>query len=116
MFDWVAFSRKFPFGDLSIPQGEYEARVLQSLSELQGGQKAMLLDLLGLQWICFLEQLRTLHAMRVTPDLPGPIANAAARMRLSDKLRCRFGLTPRNLREDLFNIGQVNLLTKLSGA
>jgi len=92
MFDWIGFNRTFPFGDLSDGDRRYRARVLEEAGKLQGEEKAALLDLLDLQWRCFLEQARMLHERRLAPDLHITMVNAAGRLQANDELRAQLGL------------------------
>lgn len=111
-FEFSDFWKKFPFGDLSCRQGDYQLSVLQALSSLPQAQQRMLLDFLDLQWISFLEQLSMLDSGGLI-TVAGEMDNAAARMQINENIRFQLRLPSRNLRAALFKIPPGALLDKI---
>ena len=87
MFDWFEFRKRFPFGDLSIRQGDYQARVVEALNGMDAKQQVILLTLLDQQWQTFIIQMETLREEGLVPDLGGPLDDAYARLQMNDNLR-----------------------------
>lgn len=112
-FDWQSFWRCFPFGDLSLREKDYADSVETVLESISTLERAVLLDLLDLQWVAYVEQLSILASYSLSGDASGKAEFAFARLQINENLRSRFRIPPRRLRGALLNIPSGTLLDKI---
>lgn len=113
---WKDFSRIFPYGDIALLEGEYQALVENTLNSICGEEgRNLLIDLLDTQWIAFVEQQFLLAEICGKEGEPlyhnAPLA--MARIEINDNIRRANGLKKRNVRRLVFEV--LNDKTILDG-
>jgi len=107
-FSWARFRDFFPFGDISLREGNYQKLVLEILEQLgTPEQKEMLLDLLDTQNCVYLEQVWIQNEQHEDKDdLPFPIEAhfITAQMQINSNIRWDIGLKKKDLRSLMLNL------------
>ena len=93
---------------------EYDERVKNFLNKYPKSQHALIMDLLDLQWVAFVQQLWFIR------DETGFVQernhSAVARLQIDSNIRWERGLPPRNMAQEMHDIGYCDLLVILENA
>ena len=108
------FTKEFSYGFLGEREGEYVERVANFLNKYSEPQHALIMDLLDLQWVAFVQQLWFIR------DETGFVQernhSAVARLQIDSNIRWERGLPPRNMAQEMHDIGYCDLLVILENA
>ena len=113
-FDWALFRNYFPFGDISLREGNYEKLVTAALDALSHhDERSQLIALLDVQAAVFLEQMyvqnEALERLNIEPS--GVDAHiAAAWIQINSNLSHKYNLPRRDLRSIMLGLGQQDFL------
>ena len=113
-FDWALFREYFPFGDISLREGNYEKLVTAALDSLSHhDERSQLMALLDVQAAIFLEQTyvqnEAMEKMNIEPT--GMEAHfASAWIQINSNLSFKYKLPHRNLSSIMLELGQQDFL------
>jgi hypothetical protein len=113
-FDWALFREYFPFGDISLREGNYEKLVTAALDALSHhDERSQLIALLDVQAAVFLEQMyvqnEAMEKMNIEPT--GIEAHfASAWIQINFNLSFKYKLPHRNLSSIMLELGQQDFL------
>lgn len=113
-FDWALFRKYFPFGDISLREGNYEKLVTAALDALaHHDERSQLMALLDAQAAVFLEQTfvqnEAMQKMNIEPT--GIEAHfASAWIQINSNLSFKYKLPDRNLSSIMLELGQQDFL------
>jgi len=113
-FDWALFREYFPFGDISLREGNYEKLVTAALDALSHhDERSQLIALLDVQAAVFLEQMyvqnEAVEKMNIEPT--GIEAHfASAWIQINFNLSFKYKLPHRNLSSIMLELGQQDFL------
>ena len=113
-FDWALFREYFPFGDISLREGNYEKLVTAALDALSHhDERSQLIALLDVQAAVFLEQTyvqnEAMEKMNIEPT--GIEAHfASAWIQINFNLSFKYKLPHRNLSSIMLELGQQDFL------
>jgi hypothetical protein len=113
-FDWALFREYFPFGDISLREGNYEKLVTAALDALSHhDERSQLIALLDVQAAVFLEQMyvqnEAMEKMDIEPT--GIEAHfASAWIQINSNLSFKYKLPHRNLSSIMLELGQQDFL------
>jgi hypothetical protein len=115
-FDWALFREYFPFGDISLREGNYQklaTAALDALSEHE--ERIQLIALLDAQAAVFLEQAyvqtEALEKLNPNVDPDGLDAHfASAWIQINSNLSDDYDLPRRKLRSVMINLGKNETL------
>ena len=108
-FDWALFRKYFPFGDISLREGNYEKLVTAALDALSHqDERTQLMALLDAQAAVFLEktyvQNEVLEKMNIEPT--GIDAHfASAWIQINSNLSFEYKLSRRQMRSAMLELG-----------
>jgi len=113
-FDWALFREYFPFGDISLREGNYEKLVTAALDALSHhDERSQLMALLDAQAAVFLEQTYVQNeAMeKMNIELTGIDAHfASAWIQINSNLSFEYKLPRRQMRSAMLELGQQDFL------
>ena len=113
-FLWSKFRDYFPFGDISLREGNFQSLALKSLEQLEGNdQKELLLDMLDTQNCVFLEQVWLQNEQfQSEVDKPFPIHGnfISAQLQITSNIRCELNLKRRDPRGVMLKLSETELL------
>jgi hypothetical protein len=113
-FDWALFRDYFPFGDISLREGNYQRLVEAALDALSlSKEQAQLIAMLDAQAAVFWEQAfvqnEALEKLNIEPT--GVDAHiAAAWIQINSNLSFKYKLPHRNLSSIMLELGQQDFL------
>ena len=113
-FDWALFREYFPFGDISLREGNYEKLVTAALDALSlSEEQTQLIAMLDAQAAVFWEQAfvqnEALEKLNIEPT--GVDAHiAAAWIQINSNLSRQYKLPRRDLRSIMLELGQQDFL------
>ena len=108
-FRWDRFRDYFPFGDVSLREGNYQRLVQAALAELHvEDERQLLLDLLDAQGCVFTKQVWVANEMAEKAGAVKPFTIEAhfstAWLQINDNLRREHGLPARGARSAMLNL------------
>jgi hypothetical protein len=114
-FSWLAFQQYFPFGDLSLREGEHERLVCAVLDVLSTEyEKELFISLVDTQVCVYWEQIWIQDEMQERLGLKlkfeGENHFALARLQINGNIRRRYGLKRKYVREAIMEIGGDEML------
>jgi hypothetical protein len=114
-FSWLAFQQYFPFGDLSLREGEHERLVCAVLDILSTEyEKELFISLLDTQICVHWEQMLIQDEMHERLGLElkfeGENHFALARLQIGANIRRRYGLKRREVRGAMMELGSDEML------
>jgi hypothetical protein len=107
---------EFPYGFLAETEGDYVERATKFLKLLPAERRALLLDLIDLQWVALIQQLWFIADETGTDEDFGKMHFVLARMQINSRLRRQHGLGERNMRNALMRFANCDLLVLLETA
>ena len=113
-FEWALFREYFPFGAISLREGNYEKLVTAALDALSHhDERSQLMALLDAQAAVFLEQTfvqnEAMQKMNIEPT--GIEAHfASAWIQINSNLSFKYNLPDRNLSSIMLELGQQDFL------
>ena len=113
-FDWALFRNYFPFGDISLGEGNYQRLVEAALDAVSlSEEQAQLIAMLDAQAAVFWEQAfiqnEVLEKLNIEPT--GVDAHiAAAWIQINSNLSRQYKLPRRDLRSIMIELGQQDFL------
>ena len=116
-FNWSLFQSYFPFGDISLREGNYQKLVLASLESIQDfNDKVRLIALLDMQAAVFLEQIWVINEKIENEKEVDPIPShfALAWIQINSNLSQKFNLPRRDVRSLMLELERTeNLADRL---
>ena len=113
-FSWAKFRELFPFGDISIREGNYQKLVTKVLEQLgTSEQKELLLDMLDTQLCIFLEQVWIQNEQANDDEnKPFPVEGhvITAQLQINSNMRWELSLRKRDARGMMLNLSEDKLL------
>lgn len=114
-FSWHALRQYFPFGDLSLREGEHERLVCAVLDALPTEyEKELFISLLDTQICVYWEQMLIQDEMHERLGLElkfeGENHFALARLQIGANIRRRYGLKRREVRDAMMELGSDEML------
>jgi hypothetical protein len=108
-FRWERFREYFPFGDVSLREGNYERLVQAALAAVKdGNMQQLLLDMLDAQACVFTEQVWVANEMAEKAGETEPFTIEAhfstAWLQINDNLRFERSLQPRGARSVMLKL------------
>lgn len=118
-FNWKRFGDYFPFGDVTLREGNYQRLLEECLESLDSDAECIkLLDLLDTQGSVFLEQMWSINEMLDDEDAEiGMAAHfCAAWLQINSNLRNQHGLGNTSTRQMMMNLSKDDsLIARLNG-
>ena len=118
-FSWNRFRDYFPFGDISLREGNFQkllTRVLETLAT--DADKQILLDLVDTQNAVFLEQVWVQNEKADSPEDRSFDAFGhfiTAQLQITGNLRTTLNFSPRDIRRVMLNLGsEESLLNRIN--
>lgn len=112
-FSWEKLRDFFPFGDISLREGNYQKLVLAVLSHLESNKdKELLLDLLDTQNCVFLEQVWIQNEKCDGEKKPFPVHGhfITAQLQINSNIRWELGLERRDSRTMMLKLPESEKL------
>ena len=112
-FSWDVLREIFPFGDISLREGNYQKLVEKVLSLLNDkDDKELLLDLLDTQNCIFLEQVWIQNEKSYAEEKPFPVYGhfISAQLQINSNFRFQLGLRSRDARAVMLKLPETELL------
>jgi hypothetical protein len=112
-FTWEKFRELFPFGDISLREGNFQRLVLKVLDFIEGTkEKTLLLDLLDTQNCVFLEQVWIQGEKSAGEDKPFSVYGhfISAQLQITSNIRREQGLKKRDPRAVMLKLPESELL------
>ena len=112
-FSWGMLRDLFPFGDISLREGNYQKLVNKALSLLESNEdKELLLNLLDTQNCVFLEQIWIQNEKSAGDEKPFPVHGhlITAQLQINSNIRRELGLGCKDLRAVMLKLSESELL------
>jgi hypothetical protein len=112
-FNWKLFGEYFPFGDVTLREGNYQRLLEQCLRCLESdAERVKLLNLLDIQGCAFLEQMWSINEMLENEDTEiGMAAHfCAAWLQINSNFRHEYGLGQTSARQIMMNLDKDDSL------
>ena len=113
-FSWDSFRELFPFGDISLREGNYQKLVTKVLGLLEDKQQQeLLLDLLDTQLCVYLEQTWIQNEQYEREGEQGPFIDGhwiTGEMQINSNLRWQYDLRKRDSRAAMLKLPRGEML------
>lgn len=117
-FQWSMFRDVFPFGDITLREGDFQKLVSRVIDYLNSDDdKELLLDMIDTQNCIFLEQVWLQNEKAETANKPFPMHGhiITAQLQITSNLRHKFELFDRNARNTMLNLDEsVRLIERIT--
>ena len=113
-FSWAKFREYFPFGDISLREGNFQKLVLKIFEHLEGNKKKeLLLDMVDTQNCIFLEQVWLQNEQfEAESQKPFPVYGhfISAQLQITSNIRWDLNLKKRDARSVMLKLSENEFL------